>query len=422
MERRVVITGLGITCPLGDGYTHETILSDLLSGTSGIVRSDDYAEYEFRSRVWAPVKDLFELRQQFLPEKKSWRFHGIGRTIPLIHVAAELAILDSGLRHEDIANDPKIGFLVGSGGPSTEDQVHGTDVTRQKRGPKRMGPFKVPPTMSSGAQAVLSVHYHTRGLGFSITSACSTSLNTVGEAYEKILLGRQKIVLAGGSDDAHHTKAQGFDAMPALSAKFNDEPQRASRAFDKDRAGFVDGEAGSILVLEELDHALARGAKIYGEIVGYFTTSDGHSMVEPAGWGAELCMKEALAQAGVDSVDYVNAHGTSTPVGDIKEIEALSAVFPDQLSRPLVTSTKSLTGHALGGAGGAELIYTLLMMSVGKIGPSANIDEFDPAIVELGWDQFIPREVTDLDIEYAMSNSFGFGGVNASVVLKRFSH
>ena len=416
--RRVVITGMGVVSPLGN--TPESVAEALRTGTSGIRFSEAYAECGFRSRVWAPVADTKSLRGTLT--KAQLRFLGQGDTLLYGYVAALQAIASSGLTDEHLRSG-RMGCVVGTGGPSTQDQVAGTDIMRTSGSPKRMGPFMVVPTMSSGLSAKLCTDFGIRGIGLSITSACATSAHCIGEGALMIAMGRQDIMLVGGSEDCHPFKAQGFDAMRALSSSFNDAPERASRPFDAARDGFVDGAGGGMLILEAYEHAVARNAPIIAEVVGYGATSDGADMVAPSGEGALRCMQQALA--GLDGRDvgvvhYINAHGTSTPVGDITEVRAIKTAFEGrQSAMPWIASTKSLTGHALGAAGALEVIYSLLMARSGFIAASANIDEFDPEIVELGMDSHIPRErIDDAPVRTIMSNSFGFGGTNASLVVR----
>lgn len=414
-KRRVVITGLGFVTPFG--HTANSVLSGLLSGKSTVTLDPEYVERGFRSQVSARVLGLSDLVLSTLPDRSSRNFHGIGRTIPLGHVAAELAVVDSGLSREDIAGNPSIGCIVGTGGPSTEDQVFNSCTSLGINCTDKIGTRSVPPTMSSGLCAVIATDYHLQGITFSVTSACATSAHAIGEAAMKIQFGLQDVMLAGGADDAHWTKSQGFDAMKiVLCRNSNDRPAKASRAFDVDRSGFVEGEAGAVIVLESYEHAVKRGARIYAEVIGYSTCSNGDSMAIPSRDGIVRCISGALASAGLESVDYVNAHATSTGPGDLVEMEALADVFKKEL--PLVTSTKSQTGHALGGAGAAEMVYSILMARSGVVGPSANIDRLDPKIAALGWNKYIPRIATEANIKYVLSNSFGFGGTNVSLVVE----
>ncbi len=409
--RRVVVTGLGIVSPLGADA--QTVTAALQAGTSATRLDPVFKEMGFRCHVSAPIPNLAELAEELDRKQKS--FHGKGDTLLIGHLAMARAVADSGLTLDQIS-DPMVGLYCGTGGPSTEDQVQAVNTTIEKGGPKRMGPRMVTPTMSSGLQAVLCTQYQIKGLNISMTSACATSAHSIGEAWWAIRTGRQNIMFAGGSEDCHWTKACGFDAMPALAQGFNDSPEVASRAFDAGRSGFVDAAGGGMIVLEEYEAAKARGAKIYAELVGYGANSDGDDMVAPSGEGAERCMKMALSTVDGD-IDYVNPHGTSTPVGDVKEVGALASIFSArQEALPLLASTKSMTGHALGGAGVTEAIYTLLMMQGDFVAPSINIDEIDPEIAALGWTDFIPREARERKIRQALSNSFGFGGTNASLV------
>jgi 3-oxoacyl-[acyl-carrier-protein] synthase-1 len=327
------------------------------------------------------------------------------------HIAMEQAIADSGLEASDVSNE-KTGLVVGSGGPSTRIIVEAAETTRTK-GPKRVGPFAVPKAMSSGPSATLSTWFKIRGLNFSISSACATSAHCIGTGYEQILMGKQDVVFAGGVEELDWTLSVLFDAMGAMSSNFNDRPAVASRAYDVDRDGFVIAGGSGIVVLEEYEHAKARGAKIYGEIVGYGANSDGFDMVAPSGEGAARCMKLAMSTIGDRKIDYLNPHGTSTPVGDLKEMEAVRAVFGDQA--PLISSTKSLTGHSLGAAGVQEAIYALLMLNNGFVAESAHIETLDPAFADLP----IVRKRVDRDLDTVMSNSFGFGGTNGCLVMAR---
>ena len=414
--KRVVITGIGVVSPLGTDIP--TIAHALSDGQSAVVHAPDYATYGFGSRVHAPVSaELPPL------SKDERRFLGAGDTLVYGYHAMKRAVADSGLEATTVAH-PLTGCIVGTGGPSTADQTQASDTTRDK-GARRVGPFMVVPTMSSGLQAKIATDFGIKGVNFSITSACATSAHAIGEAAWMICTGRQRIMFAGGSEDCHWSKAQGFDGMRALSSKFNDTPSVASRAFDKDRDGFVDGAGGAVVVLEEYDHAKARGATIYAEVVGYGATSDGADMTAPSGEGAYRCMQQALIGFNgsvVGPIAYVNTHGTSTPVGDIAEMRALAEIFSEMPSRlPWVNSTKSLTGHALGAAGALEAVYSIIQMSSGFVAASAHIDELDPEILALGP---IAEQITRTVVEFPqqgciLSNSFGFGGTNATLALAR---
>ncbi|MGB9368144.1 MAG: beta-ketoacyl-ACP synthase I [Xanthobacteraceae bacterium] len=401
--RRVVVTGMGIVSSIGN--TTQEVLANLREAKSGISRADKYAELGFRSQVHgAPSLDASEV-----VDRRAMRFHGGGTAWN--HVAMEQAIRDSGLEESDISNE-RTGIIMGSGGPSARAIVEAADTTRSK-GPKRVGPFAVPKAMSSTASATLATWFKIRGVNYSISSACATSNHCIGNATEIIQWGKQDLMFAGGCEELDWTLSVLFDAMGAMSSSYNQTPDKASRAYDKDRDGFVIAGGAGVLVLEELERAKARGAKIYAEVVGYGATSDGADMVAPSGEGAMRCMKIALD--GVKPpIDYINPHATSTPIGDIKEIEAIREVFGAKI--PPISATKSLTGHSLGAAGVQEAIYSLLMMNNGFICESANIENLDPAFEDIP----IVRERRDnVQVGCVLSNSFGFGGTNASVVFKR---
>jgi 3-oxoacyl-[acyl-carrier-protein] synthase-1 len=401
--RRVVITGMGIVSSIGN--TTQEVLANLREAKSGISRADKYAELGFRCQVHgAPSLDPSEV-----VDRRAMRFLGTGAAWN--HVAMEQAIRDAGLEESDVVNE-RTGIIMGSGGPSTRTIVEAADTTRTK-GPKRIGPFAVPKAMSSTASATLATWFKIKGVNYSISSACATSNHCIGNAAEIIQWGKQDMIFAGGSEDLDWTMSSLFDAMGAMSSGYNQTPDKASRAYDKDRDGFVIAGGAGVLVLEELEHAKARGAKIYAEIVGYGATSDGHDMVAPSGEGAMRCMRQALADVKAP-IDYINPHATSTPIGDLKEIEAVREVFGDKI--PPISATKSLTGHSLGAAGVQEAIYSLLMMNNGFICESANIENLDPAFEDIP----IVRERRDnVQLGCVLSNSFGFGGTNASIVLKR---
>jgi 3-oxoacyl-[acyl-carrier-protein] synthase-1 len=401
--RRVVVTGMGIVSSIGNNSNE--VLASLREAKSGVVAAPEYAELGFRCQVHAPP----QIEWESLVDRRAARFLAQGTAFG--HIAMEQAIADSGLEEGEVSNE-RTGLIVGSGGPSTRAIVEAAEITRTK-GPKRVGPFAVPKAMSSGASATLATWFKIRGLNFSISSACATSAHCIGVGYEQILMGKQDVVFAGGVEELDWTLSVMFDAMGAMSSNFNDRPAVASRAYDKDRDGFVIAGGGGILVLEEYEHAKARGAKIYGEIVGYAANSDGFDMVAPSGEGAARCMKIAMSTIGGRSVDYLNPHGTSTPVGDVKEMEAVRAVFGDK--PPLISSTKSLTGHSLGAAGAQEAIYSLLMLNNGFAAKSANIENLDPAFADLP----ILLERSDKPLETVMSNSFGFGGTNGCLVMAR---
>jgi 3-oxoacyl-[acyl-carrier-protein] synthase-1 len=401
--RRVVVTGMGIVSSIGNN-TNE-VLASLREAKSGISAAAEYAELGFRSQVHAaPTIDW-----ESMVDRRAARFLAQGTAYG--HIAMEQAIADSGLEENEVSNE-RTGLIVGAGGPSTRTIVEAA-ATARERGPKRVGPFAVPKAMSSGASAVLATWFKIRGLNFSISSACATSAHCIGVGYEQILMGKQDVVFAGGVEELDWTLSVMFDAMGAMSSNFNATPAVASRAYDRDRDGFVIAGGAGVVVLEEYEHAKARGAKIYGEIVGYAANSDGYDMVAPSGEGAARCMKIAMSTIGDRKIDYLNPHGTSTPVGDIKEMEAVRAVFGDKA--PLISSTKSLTGHSLGAAGAQEAIYSLLMLNNGFVAESAHIENLDPAFADLP----IVRKREDRTLDTVMSNSFGFGGTNGCLVMSR---
>jgi 3-oxoacyl-[acyl-carrier-protein] synthase I len=401
--RRVAITGFGIVSSIGVGANE--VVASLREARSGIVAAPEYADLGFRCQVHGKP----QIDWESLVDRRAARFLADGTGYA--HIAMEQAIADAGLTEAEVSNE-KTGLIVGSGGPSTHAIVEAADIARAK-GVKRIGPFAVPKAMSSGPSATLSTWFKIKGLNFSITSACATSTHCIGVGAGEIALGRQDIVFAGGCEELDWTLSSLFDAMGAMSAKFNDTPAKASRAYDADRDGFVIAGGAGIVVLEALDRAKARGAKIYGEIVGYAANSDGHDMVAPSGEGAARCMRLAMEGAGGRKIDYLNPHGTGTPVGDLKEMDAVRQVFGD--AAPLISSTKSLTGHSLGAAGAQEAIYCLLMMGNGFVAESAHIETLDPAFADLP----IVRHRLDRSVETVMSNSFGFGGTNGCLVLAR---
>ena len=410
--RRVVITGIGIVSSIGNDA--EAVTKSLRESRSGIVVAPDYTELGFRSQV----KGAVDIDLTAHIDRKQMRFMGEGAGYAV--VAMQQAIADSGLEPSDLSN-PRTGLIAGSGGPSTANMLTAFDTTREK-GPKRVGPYMVPRCMSSTVSACIATFFEIKGVNYSISSACSTSAHCITAGADAIRYGMQDIVFAGGGEELHWTLSVLFDAMGAMSSKYNDTPSVASRAYDADRDGFVIAGGGGMVVLEDYEHARARGAKIYAEIVGYGANSDGHDMVAPSGEGAQRCMQLALdgfSGNGLEMpVDYINAHGTSTPVGDVKELEAVQAVFSPRGYLPVVTSTKSLTGHSLGATGVQEAIYTLLMMQHNFIGASANIENPDPAIGDIP----VPRQrIDDAQINLALSNSFGFGGTNATLALARLS-
>ena len=401
--RRVVVTGMGIVSSIGNNT--QEVLASLREAKSGIIRAEDFAAHGFRCQVQGmptldPAGSIDRRAMRFLGPGSAWN-----------HVAMEQAIRDSGVEQSDIVN-PRTGIVMGSGGPSTSVLVEAADITRKNNSPKRIGPFAVPKVMSSTASATLATWFKIKGVNYSISSACATSNHCIGNAAELIQWGKQDMVFAGGSEELHWTLSNMFDAMGAMSTKYNDTPEKASRAYDKDRDGFVIAGGAGVLVLEELEHARARGAKIYAEIAGYGATSDGDDMVAPSGEGAMRCMKMALETVKVP-IDYINPHATATPVGDAAEIGAIREVFGGKC--PPISATKSLSGHSLGAAGVQEAIYSLLMMNNGFICESANIQNIDPAFADMP----ILRERKDnAKLGAVLSNSFGFGGTNASIVLK----
>ena len=401
--RRVVVTGMGIVSSIGNNT--QEVLASLREAKSGISRAEDYAKLGFRCQVaGAPTLDA-----SAIVDRRAMRFHGGGTAWN--HVAMDQAIQDAGLEEKDISN-PKTGIIMGSGGPSTRTIVEAADTTRAK-GPKRVGPFAVPKAMSSTASATLATWFKIKGVNYSISSACATSNHCIGNAYEMIQGGKQDVMFAGGCEELDWTLSVLFDAMGAMSSGYNDKPEVASRAYDKNRDGFVIAGGAGVLVLEEYNRAKARGARMYGEIAGYGATSDGHDMVAPSGEGAVRCMRMALDGVKL-SVDYINPHATSTPVGDIKEIEAIREVFGKKC--PPISATKSLTGHSLGATGVQEAIYSLLMMNNGFICESANIEELDPDFADM---PIVRKRQDNVKLNCVLSNSFGFGGTNATLVFKR---
>jgi len=402
--RRIVVTGIGIVSSIGTNPND--VVESLRLTRSGIESNPEYAELGLRSHVCGPVR----VNPADLIDRKLLRF--MGDAAAYAYIAMRQAIEDAELAPAQISH-PRTGLIVGSGGASNRNFLHAVDILREK-GARRIGPYMVPRTMGSTTSANLATSFQILGVNYSITSACSTSAHCIGNAYELIQLGKQDIVFAGGGEEVDWTMTMLFDGMGALSSKYNDRPEAASRAFDVDRDGFVISGGGGMIVLEELTHAQARGAKIYGEIVGYGATSDGYDMVSPSGEGAARCMQQALA-AVHGPVDYINAHGTSTPAGDIKELEAIRNVFGDNI--PYISSTKSLTGHALGAAGVNEVIYSLLMMEHSFIAASANIETLDPGAEGM---PIVRQAIGGRALQRVMSNSFGFGGTNCSLVFERF--
>jgi 3-oxoacyl-[acyl-carrier-protein] synthase I len=400
--RRVVVTGMGIVSSIGNDIP--AVLESLRSARPGIVAAPEYAQLGFRCQVHgAPQLDPFEVL-----DRRTTRFMGKGAAWN--YIAMQEAIAMAGLEENDIKN-PRTGIVMGSGGPSTRTILEAADITREK-GPKRIGPLAVPKAMSSTASATLATPFGIKGVNYTISSACATSKHCIGNGYEQIQLGKQDIVFAGGHEDLDWTMSNLFDAMGAMSSDFNATPARASRAYDRDRDGFVIAGGAGVVVLEELEHAKARGATIYAEVVGYGATSDGYDMVAPSGEGAERCMRLALETVKAP-IDYINPHATSTPVGDAKEMEAIRAVFGDGV--PAISATKSLTGHSLGASGAQEVIYCILMMQHRFLCESANIENLDPAFEDV---PILRARRDDVDVAFALSNSFGFGGTNATLVLK----
>ncbi|MBD1583626.1 beta-ketoacyl-ACP synthase I [Pseudoalteromonas sp. S16_S37] len=401
--RRAVITGIGVVSSIGNNK--QEVLESLKAGKSGIVFNQEFADYKLRSNVSGNLNiDV----TQFV-DRKAHRFMGDAAAFSYISMAQ--AIEDSGLTAEQISNE-RTGLIVGSGGGSSKYQVEAADILREK-GVKRVGPYMVPRTMASTTSACLATPFKIKGVNYSISSACATSAHCIGNAVEQIQLGKQDVIFAGGGEELHWTLAMEFDAMGALSTKYNDTPEKASRTYDANRDGFVISGGGGIVVVEELEHALARGAHIYAEIVGYGATSDGYDMVAPSGEGAVRCMKQALQ--GVEGpIDYLNTHGTSTPVGDVKELGAIQELFGD--NSPAISATKAMTGHALGAAGVHEAIFSLLMLENNFVAPSINIDELDEQAKGLD----IVTERRDVELNTVMSNSFGFGGTNATLVMQKY--
>ncbi|OBT15882.1 beta-ketoacyl-[acyl-carrier-protein] synthase I [Vibrio sp. UCD-FRSSP16_10] len=400
--KRVVITGMGIVSSIGNNV--EEVLESLKAGKSGIEASEQFKEKGLRSQVWGSLK----INPAEHIDRKQMRF--MGDAAAYAFISMEQAIADSGLAPEQVSNE-RTGIVAGSGGASSLNQVAAVDILREKS-VKRVGPYMVTRTMGSTVSACLATPFKIKGVNYSMSSACSTSAHCIGHAMELIQLGKQDVVFAGGGEELDYSMSMMFDAMGALSTKYNDEPTRASRTYDANRDGFVISGGGGMMVIEELEHALARGAKIYGELVGYGANSDGHDMVAPSGEGAVRCMRMALQN--VDSVDYVNTHGTSTPVGDVKELGAIQEVFGG--NSPAISATKAMTGHALGAAGVHEAIYTALMLEHGFVAPSINIENLDEAAAGLD----IVTEKRDQELKTVMSNSFGFGGTNATLVFKKY--
>ena len=407
--RRVVITGLGIVSPIGNNA--DEVLTSLKAGKSGIEASPEMAEHGFRSQIAGTVK--LDIKDHV--DKRALRFMGPGAAYA--YIAMGQAIADAGL-DEDTVSNVRTGLIAGSGGPSTSAMLAAHDVVKNTGATKRIGPFAVPKCMSSTISANLSTQYKIKGINYSITSACSTSLHCIGAASEQIMMGKQDVMFAGGAEELDWTLSCLFDAMGAMSSKYNDTPEKASRAFDADRDGFVIAGGGAMLVLESLEHAQARGAKIYAEVTGFAATSDGHDMVAPSGEGGERAMRVALETLPEGrKVSYINAHGTSTPVGDVGEIEAVRRVF-GQGSTPPVSSTKSMTGHSQGATGASEAVYCLLMLENDFIAPSINVENLDPALNPA---EIATEMKADAGLDTIMTNSFGFGGTNGSMLLSKFA-
>ncbi len=403
--RRVVISGMGIVSSIG--HNVQQVVASLKEARSGVSFSPEYQDLGFRCQVHADPKIDWES----MVDRRAARFLSEG--LAYGHIAMEQAIADAGLDAEAIS-DERIGVIMGAGGPSTRTIVAAAETTREK-GPKRVGPFAVPKAMCSGPSATLATWFKIKGVNFSISSACATSAHCIGTAVEQIQLGKQDLVFAGGVEELDWSLSSLFDAMGAMTSRYNETPERASRAYDANRDGFVIAGGAGVVVVEALERAQARGAPIYAEVTGYAANSDGYDMVAPSGEGAVRCMRAALKSAGDPRIDYLNPHGTSTPVGDQKEMEAVHEVFGDRA--PLISSTKSLTGHSLGAAGAQEAIYCLLMMKHGFVAESANIDELDPALPPV---PIVRQRRDDVRLDHVMSNSFGFGGTNGTLIMSRF--
>ena len=400
--RRAVITGIGVVSSIGNNK--EEVLESLKSGKSGIAFNQEFADYKLRSNVSGKID--IDVKEHV--DRKAMRF--MGDAAAYSYISMQQAIEDAGLSDDQVSNE-RTGLLVGSGGGSSKWQVEAADILREK-GVKRVGPYMVPRTMASTTSACLATPFKIKGVNYSISSACATSAHCIGHAVEQIQLGKQDVIFAGGGEELHWTLAMEFDAMGALSTKYNESPEKASRTYDANRDGFVISGGGGIVVVEELEHALARGAHIYAEIVGYGATSDGYDMVAPSGEGAVRCMRQAMQD--IDSIDYLNTHGTSTPVGDVKELGAIQEVFGG--NSPMISATKAMTGHALGAAGVHEAIFSLLMLEHSFVAPSINIDELDEQAEGLN----IVTERRDVELNTVMSNSFGFGGTNATLVMSKY--
>jgi len=403
--RRVVVTGMGIISSIGN--TIAEVLASLRAAKPGIITAPDYVELGFRSQVHGdPQLDPFAIL-----DRRVTRFMGKGAAWN--YLAMQQAIADAGLEDQDICN-PRTGIVMGSGGTSTRTIVEAADITREKKSPKRIGPLAVPKAMGSTASATLATAFGIKGINYSISAACATSKHCIGNAYEQIMMGKQDVIFAGGHEDLDWTLSNLFDAMGAMSSDFNDTPSRASRAYDRDRDGFVISGGAGVLVLEELEHAKARGATIHAEVIGYGATSDGLDMVAPSGEGAERCMRMAMENVG-QRIDYINPHATSTPVGDAKEMDAIRSIFGNEGQCPPISATKSLTGHSQGATGVHESIYSILMMKHRFICESANIENLDPAFADM---PILRQRRDNADLGVVLSNSFGFGGTNAALVFK----
>lgn len=401
--KRAVITGIGIVSSIGNNQ--EEVLESLKAGRSGITFNQEFADLKLRSNVSGSI----DLDPKEHVDRKAFRF--MGDAAAYSYISMQQAIEDAGLNEEQVSNE-RTGLLVGSGGGSSKWQVEAADILRE-RGVKRVGPYMVPRTMASTTSACLATPFKIKGVNYSISSACATSAHCIGHAVEQIQLGKQDVIFAGGGEELHWTLAMEFDAMGALSTKYNETPEQASRTYDANRDGFVISGGGGIVVVEELEHALARGAHIYAEITGYGATSDGYDMVAPSGEGAVRCMRQAMQDVD-GGIDYLNTHGTSTPVGDVKELGAIQEVFGG--NSPMISATKAMTGHALGAAGVHEAIFSLLMLEHGFVAPSINIDELDEQAQGLN----IVTERKDVELNTVMSNSFGFGGTNATLVMSKY--
>ena len=406
--RRVVVTGIGIISSIGNDQSE--VLNSLIDGKSGIVSAPEYAENGFRSQVHGVPKIILEDHI----DKRQMRFMGPGAAFN--YLSMEQAIKDSGLEEKEVSNE-RTGLIVGSGGPSTSNLLKAHQTVIEKGAPKRMGPFMVTRCMSSTNSACLATPFKIKGVNYSITSACSTSAHCIGNGVEQIQMNKQDIIFAGGGEELDWSLSCLFDAMGAMSSKYNDTPEKASRAFDANRDGFVIAGGGGVVVREELNHALTRGAKIYAEVTGYGATSDGHDMVAPSGEGGERSMRLAMSTIGDRDINYINAHGTSTPAGDVTEIEAIRRIFGEGLTPP-VSSTKSLTGHSLGATGVQEAIYSILMMKNNFIAASANVENIDP---DLNADEIATVRQDQVNIDTILSNSFGFGGTNATIAMSKYN-